>query len=250
MKTINDALSVVPAEHDVSAIIRDIHERGLCCVPNVYSAGECKMYCDLLDKAIADLASSGGYFGSRKTQVIYNYFAHDERLYQLFAHDLINSVMTKLIDKDCVLISPSARNPRHGREPARRPRHLGRRLACQLPHLRSRHRRPVQAVVQLLRRDRARAVPPRECGDPLHSEISPRVPEAAGSQRRLSLQGDGSRCRLDCLLQFGTLAPHRRSNQEFALVYLQYVRAMVHEAVLSFQGEFQRRADRENAAGR
>ena len=61
---------------------------------------------------ITALAARGGYFGSRKTQVIYNYFAHDERLYQLFAHDLINAVITELIDKDFVLISPSARNPR------------------------------------------------------------------------------------------------------------------------------------------
>ncbi len=112
MRSTGEALTIVPGGHDVSAIVKEVGERGMCCVPNVYSPSECKLYCDILDSTIADLVSCGAYFGSRDTQVIYNYFSHDERLYQLFAHDLINAVMTKLIDKDFVLISPSARNPR------------------------------------------------------------------------------------------------------------------------------------------
>lgn len=100
------------ARFDVQAIVREIHENGLCCVPDVFGQDACRLYCDVLDKTVAEVAAKGGYFGSRKTQVIYNYFAHDERFYQLFAHDLINSVMTELIDKDFVPISPSARNPR------------------------------------------------------------------------------------------------------------------------------------------
>jgi ectoine hydroxylase-related dioxygenase (phytanoyl-CoA dioxygenase family) len=112
MKHVNESISVAPAVHDVSAIVKEVHERGLACVPNVFSASECKLFCEVLDGAVAKMAAGGGYFGSRNTQVIYNYFAHDERLYQLFAHDLMVAVMTELIDKDFVLISPAARNPR------------------------------------------------------------------------------------------------------------------------------------------
>lgn len=112
MNTIEKAPPTAAVAHDVPDIVREVHNNGLAVVPGVFSASECKLFCDILDKTVAGLASQGGYFGSRSTQVIYNYFAHDEGLYQLFAHDLINAVMTELIDKDFVLISPSARNPR------------------------------------------------------------------------------------------------------------------------------------------
>jgi ectoine hydroxylase-related dioxygenase (phytanoyl-CoA dioxygenase family) len=107
-----EKLAVTPARHDVEAIVREVGEQGLCRVPNVFTAQECLAFCEMLNRTIDDLVARDTYFGSRDTQVIYNYFAHDERMYQLFAHDLINSVMTRLIDKDYVLISPSARNPR------------------------------------------------------------------------------------------------------------------------------------------
>ena len=105
------SLPIVSAARGACAIGNEVRESGLACVPNVFTAGECAGYCGLLSKAVADLAARGAYFGSRDTQVIYNYFVHDERLYPLFAHELIVAVMTDLIDKDFVLISPSARNP-------------------------------------------------------------------------------------------------------------------------------------------
>lgn len=112
MQTIMQKPSVALGAHDVDAIVREIGAQGLCRVPNVFSAQECRTFCDVLDRTIADHVASSAYFGSRETQVIYNYFAREERMYPLFAHDLINSVMTRLIDKDYVLIAPSARNPR------------------------------------------------------------------------------------------------------------------------------------------
>ena len=99
-------------ESDVAEVVRGVHENGLHCVPNVFSANECRLFCGLLESAVAKLVSQGEYFGSNRTQVIYNYFIHDERLYPLLAHNLIDAVMTQLIDKDYVLITTAARNPR------------------------------------------------------------------------------------------------------------------------------------------
>ncbi len=111
MNDIRPGLPVVPAARGVGAIANEVRESGLVCVPGVFGTEECATYCGILDKAVAGLAARGEYFGSRDTQVIYNYFVHDERLCPLFVHELIIAVMTDLIDKDFVLISPSARNP-------------------------------------------------------------------------------------------------------------------------------------------
>ncbi|MEM7746914.1 MAG: phytanoyl-CoA dioxygenase family protein [Pseudomonadota bacterium] len=95
-----------------SEIVQTIRERGLCCVPDVFSGAECRDFCEILETVAGNLRDSGRYFGSSSTQVIYNYFAYDERTYPLLAHPLIEQVMTALIDDDYVLVSPSARNPR------------------------------------------------------------------------------------------------------------------------------------------
>jgi hypothetical protein len=93
-------------------IISAVRSEGFAAVPGVFSPEECRTYCDIFERAVANQIAAGGYFGSRSTQVLYNYFLHDPRLYDLFAHPLMNEVLSGLIDKDYVLISPSARNPR------------------------------------------------------------------------------------------------------------------------------------------
>lgn len=96
----------------VSGIVDAVRRDGICLVPAVFSAAECKGYCGILEDTLRGLSDRGEYCGSSMTQVIYNYFIHDARLYPLFAHPLMDAVMQRLIDKDYVLISPSARNPR------------------------------------------------------------------------------------------------------------------------------------------
>jgi ectoine hydroxylase-related dioxygenase (phytanoyl-CoA dioxygenase family) len=93
-------------------IVDAVRHDGYCVVPNVFSPQSCQQYCEVLDGIVNKRAARGEYFGSRATQVIYNYFVHDIRLCTLFAHPIMEEVLTELIDKDFVLISPSARNPR------------------------------------------------------------------------------------------------------------------------------------------
>ena len=101
-----------PLTQSADDVVRAVRADGLCVVPGLFSAAECRDYCAILEQVVRGLVAKGEYFGSSRTQVIYNYFFHDERLYPLFTHLLIDAVMTQLIDKDYVLISPGARNPR------------------------------------------------------------------------------------------------------------------------------------------
>jgi ectoine hydroxylase-related dioxygenase (phytanoyl-CoA dioxygenase family) len=91
--------------------IRQVKSDGVAIVADVFSEADCARYVEKLDRIVSEAAKSGAFFGSQSYQVIYNYFLYDPSLYELFAHELIDEVMTSLIDADYVLISPSARNP-------------------------------------------------------------------------------------------------------------------------------------------
>ena len=95
-----------------ASIVGGVRRDGFAAVPGVFSSDQCRVYCDIFEQAVARQIKAGGYFGSCTTQVLYNYFLHDPQLYDLFAHPLMDEVLTESIDKDYVLISPSARNPR------------------------------------------------------------------------------------------------------------------------------------------
>ncbi len=101
-----------PSSQSVDGIVGAVHENGFAVVNGVFTPAECQSYCALLEDVLSRLIADGRYFGSRTTQVIYNYFVHDTRLCDLVAHPLMEAVVGSLIDKDFVLISPSARNPR------------------------------------------------------------------------------------------------------------------------------------------
>lgn len=108
---------IVSSEHlpsgraTATSIVGSVRRDGFAAVPGVFTSDQCRSYCDILEQAVARQIEAGGYFGSCTTQVLYNYFLHDSKLYDLFAHPLMDEVLTELIDKDYVLISPSARNP-------------------------------------------------------------------------------------------------------------------------------------------
>jgi ectoine hydroxylase-related dioxygenase (phytanoyl-CoA dioxygenase family) len=93
-------------------VVQQVRTEGVAVVPGVFSQAECMRYVNACERLVSDAVARGEYFGSRAYQVIYNYFLYDPSLYGLFAHPLIDEVMLSLIDKDYVLIAPSARNPR------------------------------------------------------------------------------------------------------------------------------------------
>jgi ectoine hydroxylase-related dioxygenase (phytanoyl-CoA dioxygenase family) len=92
--------------------IDEVKSEGIAVVPDVLSPADCARYVATLERIVSDAVKRGSYFGSKDYQVIYNYFHYDSSLFDLIAHPLIDEVMTSLIDRDYILISPSARNPR------------------------------------------------------------------------------------------------------------------------------------------
>lgn len=117
-------------------VVNDVRRNGFAVVRDVFTENQCAEYCQILERALTERVEEGKYFGARNTQVIYNYFLHDPRLYELFAHPLMESVISRLIDKDFVLISPSARNPcirpelPEGKPPSGEGWHTDGRVAC------------------------------------------------------------------------------------------------------------------------
>jgi hypothetical protein len=93
-------------------VITQVKEVGISVVPNFFSQGDCNHYVEMLEQVLLDRVKSGAHFGSRNTQVLYNFFLYNPELFELIHNPLIDEVMTALIDEDFVLISPSARNPR------------------------------------------------------------------------------------------------------------------------------------------
>ena len=59
---------------------------------------------------VTEIFRTHKYVGKDNTVVLYNYFAENIKLTNLFENNLIDDVMTKLIDDDYVLINTSARN--------------------------------------------------------------------------------------------------------------------------------------------
>jgi hypothetical protein len=106
-----ESTSISSAGSLADDVVKEVRENGVCVVPQVFSENTCANIVNILEQTLSQRVNAGDYFGSRTTQVIYNYFFYSNELYPLFAHSLIDDVMTKLIDKDYVLISPSARNP-------------------------------------------------------------------------------------------------------------------------------------------
>jgi hypothetical protein len=109
---INKPIQTIVSKKDVPIIVQEINQDGFSLVEDVFNKIMCESFCKILDEVLCKIVQKKEYFGSSRTQVIYNYFIHDTRLCALFSNPLIDNVMKRLIGEDYVLISPSARNPR------------------------------------------------------------------------------------------------------------------------------------------
>ena len=99
-------------KYNVNKICREIKKNGYCKVSSVLSVGYCKKVILKLEKILTKLNKNNSYYGSNLNQVIYNYFYHDIKLIKLASMEPVDAVMKNMIDKNYVLIAPSARNPR------------------------------------------------------------------------------------------------------------------------------------------
>lgn len=91
-------------------VVSGVRKNGMYVANDIFSPKQCTYYRDLLETVLLQRSEKNQYVGSNTYQVLYHYFSHDFRLIDLIDHPLIEEVMTHLIDRDFVLISPSARN--------------------------------------------------------------------------------------------------------------------------------------------
>ena len=94
----------------VSKILKEIKINGFSIVENFLSSKKCNKYINQFELILKKRKKNKEYIGKDNTVVLYNYFTENLRLTNLFENNLIDNVMTKLIDDDYVLISTAARN--------------------------------------------------------------------------------------------------------------------------------------------
>lgn len=98
--------------HNVEEIVRSIHDDGIVILDSVFDASYCDQVHGILEACLKERVDSGSYCGNETNQVLDNYFMDRPELVSLIYQDLTDQVMSRLIDDDYVLISPSARNRR------------------------------------------------------------------------------------------------------------------------------------------
>lgn len=98
---------------NIEEVIKIIKNEGLIIIRNVFIEKECDLIKADLDAILNTRLANGHYFGNESNQVLDNYFMDDKSLLKLIYHEITDKLMSKLIDDDYVLISPSARNRRN-----------------------------------------------------------------------------------------------------------------------------------------
>ena len=94
----------------ISKILKEIKINGFSVVENFLSPKKCNKYIDQFEIILKKRIKNKEYIGKDNTVVLYNYFKENLKLTNLFVNNLIDNVMTQLIDEDYVLISTAARN--------------------------------------------------------------------------------------------------------------------------------------------
>jgi ectoine hydroxylase-related dioxygenase (phytanoyl-CoA dioxygenase family) len=97
---------------DDSLILGELNKYGVSVVEDVFSEDKCDEWVTILEEILQEKIKKNHYFGSNRSQAIYNYFLYDQELYNILIEPLICRIMTSLIGEDYVPITPSARNPR------------------------------------------------------------------------------------------------------------------------------------------
>jgi len=91
-------------------IVKEIKEKGLSIVKNYLTPKECRECIEYFEKIYLKRKKNKEYIGSTNYQILENYFIEDPKFLFLIHSKLIKKVMSELIDRDYVLISPSAKN--------------------------------------------------------------------------------------------------------------------------------------------
>ncbi len=95
---------------NINSKIKYLKKNGYIILENVFSNKSCEKIIVELEKILKSRIRKKKYIGSKNTIVLYNYFIENISLTKLIYHPLVDQFLTKLIDKDYVLISTAARN--------------------------------------------------------------------------------------------------------------------------------------------
>ncbi len=94
----------------INNILKKIKSHGLAKIENVFTEEECEIFKNHIEEILLKKIKGNHYVGNNNYQVIENYFTHNTSLYKLIYFELIDKIMTRLIDRDYVMLSSSARN--------------------------------------------------------------------------------------------------------------------------------------------
>ncbi len=91
-------------------LINSLKKNGLIIVDNIFTDKECDNFKEKIIQILEKKISKNQYIGNNEYQVIENYFTSDDNFFKILYFDLIDRIMTELIDEDYVILSSSARN--------------------------------------------------------------------------------------------------------------------------------------------
>lgn len=90
--------------------ISSIKKKGLVILKNIYSKQETAIFKKKLENVYKIRKKNKGTIGSKKNQVLYNYFYEDISLLKLIYHKKIDLILSNLLDNNYVLQSSNAQN--------------------------------------------------------------------------------------------------------------------------------------------
>ncbi len=95
---------------NIFKIKSDLKKNGFSVIKKFYSLKKCDLIKKKLEKVLEQRIKKKNYIGKKNTIVLYNYFLEDKQLGELIFNKRINSILTKIIEKNYGLTSASARN--------------------------------------------------------------------------------------------------------------------------------------------
>ena len=95
---------------DVQKLVKTIESNGIAILENVLEPEECRFFVGEFERLWSERDNAGLNVGNSTSQVLRNYFFDYPKMSLFFDNDIVDAVLTQVIDEDYVLTSTSARN--------------------------------------------------------------------------------------------------------------------------------------------
>ena len=94
---------------NIFKIKSDLKKNGFSVIKKFYSLKKCDLIKKKLEKFLKKRIKKKNYIGKKNTIVLYNYFLEDKQLGELIFNKRINSILTKIIEKNYCMILKKAK---------------------------------------------------------------------------------------------------------------------------------------------